>query len=164
MPMLERKDDMVSGDKSWARGRTARMMLALPLALALGAPIPGRAGVGALTGVGHVTLVSACPGGFKIPIEGESHADGTWSFTIAGMHVGCVITWGNPITFAGPWDPVAPGCDPETGAGCPHSLDPTRPGFFALGPVPSRATMAMPSLRFCVRDRCFEGWALVERV
>lgn len=145
--------------------RSARKLVVIAMVMAASAVPASRVNAvpQALTGVGHVTFVSGCPGGFKIPIAGESHADGTWTFAIAGAHLGCVITWGNPIAFSGPWDPVNPSCDAQTGAGCPQSLDPTRPGFLALGRVPNTLSMAVTDLRLCVKGNCFEGWALVER-
>lgn len=147
------------------RRRLAKPVLAVAVILVVtaGGATPGPAAPSALAGIGHVTLVSDCPGGFKIPISAESHRDGTWTFAISGIHVGCVITWGNPIAFRGPWDPYAPSCDAQTGEGCPRSIDPTRPGFFALGAVPGELQMTITSLRFCVKGRCFEGWALVDR-
>lgn len=135
----------------------ASMFLALPSA-AVAAPA-------ALSGIGQVTHVSDCPHGLKLPIEGTRVAGNTWTFTVAGIHLGCVIAYGSPISFSGVWDPQTGGpCDPLTGGGCPQSIDPNRPGFIALGAVPATATLTMTSLRLCVRDRCWEGVAFVERV
>lgn len=124
---------------------------------------PAHASGGALAGVGQVTAFADCPDAFKIPIEGQSTGDGTWTFSLAGAHVACVVTWGNPIVFQGRWDPTNVTCNALTGTGCPRSIDPTRPGFLALGSVPRAWVLTSTSLRFCVGGSCFQGTALVDR-
>lgn len=145
--------------------RARRMIVVGFVAATIASFSPARAAAfDALSGVGAVTYRQECPDAFKIPVAARTADGRTWTFSIAGLHASCVVTWGSPISFEGRWEPRgAWECDADTGAGCPQSTDPARPGFFALGAVPSPQALTMTSLRFCVRAACFEGTALVER-
>jgi hypothetical protein len=115
-----------------------------------------------LTGIGEITLPGSCPGGFKVPLAGESVDGSQWTFALTGAQATCPAAAGKPIAFQGPWNPST-GCTSATGAECPQSLDPTRPGYIALGPVPAERVITETSLRFCVAGNCFAGSAFVER-
>lgn len=123
---------------------------------------PAHAGVGTLTGMGNVTAYANCPYAFKIPLEGTKIGTNRWIFTIAGVHVECMITGGVPITFEGLWNPFV-GNASNSPMSCPASTDPTRPGHLCLGSVPTEMTLHITDLRFCVGNRCFEGYAFIER-
>jgi hypothetical protein len=132
-------------------------------ALVIGSFLPARADTGTLVGLGQVTAFSNCPNGLKVPIEGLNTQGNTWSFTIAAVHADCVITWGNPVTFQGFWNPLIGNMTNSVGAPCPVSIDLLRPGYFCLGPVPGQTTLHIANLKFCVSGRCYEGLAFVER-
>ena len=142
--------------------RSTLLAVAVSLAVVCTA-VPASATAGTLAGFGQVTAHASCPSQFKIPIEAVETA-GSWTFTIAGVHASCFVTLGMPVSFRGSWNPVQPGCDALTGIGCPVSMDPARPGFFALGAVPRVRVLDITSLRFCLSGKCWEGAALVERL
>lgn len=129
-------------------------------ALLGGAMLPTHAS--ALVGVGQVTRVPDCPNGYKIPIEAAA-AGNTWTFALAAVHIECVITWGYPVPFQGPWNP-ATGHDFQRTETCAQSIDPTRPGYLCLGAIPSQLILTITSLQFCVTGKCYEGSAFMERV
>lgn len=140
-----------------------RVAVPLMVALVLSVAAPAHADVGAVGGLGQLTATPGCTNGFQLPIAASTTDGALWTFTITGVQVNCIITYGVPWSFTGEWNPVAPPCVFATGYRCPASTDPARAGYFLLGAVPQTRVLTQTIVGFCLRGNCYQGNALVER-